>query len=158
VNLVCQLRATDAPVPAGVVLFSPLIDLTLRPARERERRRRDPMISASRAAKLVALYTGGIDPTHPRLALRIAPGRRWPPTLIQAGAEEMLAGDAEHLAELIRVADGSCELQVWPVQAHVFQAFAGLIPEARRALSIAGRFGRTSLATIERPRPREGIA
>jgi acetyl esterase/lipase len=155
--VVFRLRAADAPVPAGVVLFSPLIDLTLRLARERERRRRDPMISATRAARLVALCTVGIDSTHPRLALRVTPGWMWPPTLIQAGGAEMLAGDAEYRAKPIRAAGGSCELQMWPEQAHVFQAFAGLIPEAR-ARSIAGRLVRPSLGTAERPRPLEEIS
>ena len=45
--------------PAALVLFSPLIDLTLGLARAREALRRDPAIRVADAARLVALYSAG---------------------------------------------------------------------------------------------------
>jgi epsilon-lactone hydrolase len=131
--------------PAALVLFSPLVDLTLSLARAREELRRDPAIRAVDAARLVALYTGGVDPAHRRLALDVAGGPALPPTLIQAGGAEMLLADARHLAADIRSAGGSCELQVWPDQVHVFQALPRLSPEAAKAMRHAARFIDTSL-------------
>lgn len=131
--------------PAALVLFSPLIDLTFGLARAREALRRDPAIRVADAARLVELYTRGIDPAHQRLALKVADGPTLPPTLIQAGGAEMLLGDARQLAADIGAAGGNCELQVWPDQVHVFQALPRLSPEAGQAMAHAARFITTSL-------------
>jgi epsilon-lactone hydrolase len=131
--------------PAALVLFSPLIDLTLELARAREDLRRDPAIRAADAARLVRLYSAGVDPTHRRLKLDIAGGPSLPPTLIQAGGAEMLLADARHLAADIRTGGGRCTLQVWPDQVHVFQALPRLTPEAAKAMTQAARFIGTAL-------------
>jgi monoterpene epsilon-lactone hydrolase len=126
--------------PAALALFSPLIDLTLELARAREDLRRDPAIRAKDAARLVRLYSTGIDPAHRRLKLDVAGGPPLPPTLIQAGGAEMLLADARHLAADIRAGGGRCTLQVWPDQVHVFQALPRLTPEAVKAMKHVARF------------------
>jgi monoterpene epsilon-lactone hydrolase len=131
--------------PAALVLFSPLIDLTLELARAREDLRRDPAIRAADAARLVRLYSTGIDPTHRRLKLDVAGAPSLPPTLIQAGGAEMLLTDARHLAADIRTGGGRCTLQVWPDQVHVFQALPRLTPEAAKAMAQATKFIGTAL-------------
>jgi len=131
--------------PAALALFSPLIDLTLELARAREDLRRDPAIRADDAARLVALYSNGVDPAHRRLKLNVAGGPPLPPTLIQAGGAEMLLADARHLAADIRAGGGRCTLQVWPDQVHVFQALPRLSPEAVKAMKHVARFIDTSM-------------
>lgn len=131
--------------PAALALLSPLIDLTLDLARAREELRRDPAIRANDAARLVALYSAGVDPTHRRLKLDVAGGPPLPPTLIQAGGAEMLLTDARHLAADIRAGGGRCTLQVWPDQVHVFQALPRLSPEAVKAMKYVARFIDTSM-------------
>lgn len=133
--------------PAALVLFSPLMDLTFTVAGARERLRRDPAIRSADAARLVRLYCKGIDPAHPRLALDVAGGPTLPRTLVQAGGAEMLAADAHRLAADIRAAGGSCVLQVWPHQVHVFQALPRLAPEARPAMRHVARFIADSLSS-----------
>ena len=130
--------------PAALVLFSPLIDLTFGLARAREELRRDPAIRAVDAARLVALYSGSVDPAHQRLTLDVAGGPPLPPTLIQAGGAEMLVADARHLTADIRAAGGNCELQLWPDQVHVFQALPRLSPEAAKAMAQVAHFIDTS--------------
>jgi acetyl esterase/lipase len=131
--------------PAALVLFSPLIDLTFASAAAREALHRDPAIRAADAARLVALYSGSVDPAHQRLTLDVAGGPPLPPTLIQVGGAEMLVADARHLAADIRAGGGSCELQVWPDQVHVFQALPRLSPEAGKAMAHVARFIDTSV-------------
>jgi monoterpene epsilon-lactone hydrolase len=126
--------------PAGVALFSPLVDLTFGLARAREELRRDPAIRAADAAKLIELYCAGTDVIHPRLTLDVASGRRMPPMLIQAGGGEMLVADARKLAADVTAAGGACELQVWPDQVHVFQALPRLTPEAAPAMRQVAAF------------------
>ncbi|WP_245906639.1 alpha/beta hydrolase [Mycolicibacterium palauense] len=134
------LHSPAHPRPAAMVLFSPLADLTLHRARQRELLRPDPAIRSVDAARLVGLYCRGVHPDHPRLSHDIAAGPPFPPTLVQAGGAEMLAADAEHLATTIRLAGGDCTLQIWPDQVHVFQALPRLSPEAAQAMTVAARF------------------
>lgn len=131
--------------PAAQVLFSPLIDLTFGLARAHEALRCDPAIRAVDAARLVASYSGSVDPAHHRPTLDVANGPALPPTLIQAGGAEMLVADARHLAADIRAGGGICELQVWPDQVRVFQALPRLSPEAGKAMAHVVRFVDTSL-------------
>jgi epsilon-lactone hydrolase len=136
----------EARRAAALVLFSPLVDLTLSLARARESLRRDPAVRAADAARLVQLYCRGVDPAHPRLAHDVANGPVLPSTLIQAGGTEFLTADAHRLAEDVRAAGGACELQVWPDQPHVFQALPRLTPEARPAMRYVARFISNALA------------
>jgi acetyl esterase/lipase len=131
--------------PAAQVLFSPLFDLTFALSTASEQIHRDPAIRAAVAARIVGMYHAGIDPTHHRLALDVAGGPVLPPTLIQAGGAEMLQEDARQLAADIRAAGGSCELQVWPHQMHVFQAMPRMTPEAAKAMAHVARFIEESL-------------
>jgi epsilon-lactone hydrolase len=141
------LMQPDAAQSAAAVLLSPVIDLTFELARGQERQRRDPAVRVKDAARLVGLYCGGMDLAHPRLTLDVAGGRPLPPTLIHAGGAEFLAADAVALADAIRVAGGSCELEVWPDQVHVFQALPRMTPEAPRAMRRIAAFIEESLRT-----------
>lgn len=140
-----MLLQPGVPHPAAMALFSPLVDLTFGLARAREALRDDPAIRASDAARLIGLYCAGTDPGHHRLSLDVAGGRRMPPTLIQAGGAEMLQADARTLDADIRTAGGTCELQIWPDQVHVFQALPRLTPEAVPAMRIVTAFIAESL-------------
>jgi acetyl esterase/lipase len=139
VDMLLQPEVAANP-PAAMVLFSPLIDLTFELCAARELQRPDPALRAAVAAKLVALYYVGVDPTHHRLTLDVAGGPPLPPTLIQAGGAEMLEADARQLASDIRAAGGNCELQIWPHQMHVFQALPRMSPEAPKAMAHVTRF------------------
>jgi epsilon-lactone hydrolase len=134
------LLQPDVTPPAGMVLMSPLFDVTFGLARAREALRRDPVIRARDAQRLVGLYCAGTDLAHPRLTLDVAKGRPLPRTLVQAGGAEFLVADARHLAADITAAGGDCELQVWPDQLHVFQALPRITPEAPRAMRHVARF------------------
>lgn len=149
VDLLLQPDVAANP-PAAAVFFSPLLDLSFELCAAREQQRRDPAVRAATMARLVALYLVGVDPTHHRLKLDVAGGPPLPPTLIQAGGAEVLEADARHLAAEIRAAGGSCELQVWPDQMHVFQSLPRLSPEAPKAMTHAARFVAESLRAPER--------
>ncbi|WP_261775754.1 alpha/beta hydrolase [Rhodococcus sp. BP-241] len=136
-DLVLDNARRSVPQPGAVLLFSPLIDLTFTLAQNRERIRRDPMISAAAARALTALYTRGEDPEGRRLRLAVEAGTALPHFVVQAGGAEMLVADAEHLRDLVVDAGGTCTLEIWPDQMHVFQALPRISPEADRALARA---------------------
>lgn len=147
IDLLIDNHRTRTPQPAGVMLFSPLLDLTFELAAKQEQRRRDPMITARAARKLVGLYTAGHPEDHPRLRLVLPPGFALPPILVQAGGGEMLSADARYLHDIVRAAGGECDLEIWPGQMHVFQALPLLVPEASQALARAAAFVDEAFAT-----------
>ncbi|MEV0706228.1 alpha/beta hydrolase [Nocardia aurea] len=144
-DLLIENGRRRGPQPAAVTMFSPLLDLTLGLAAEQERRQRDPVISATAAARLPRRYTRGLADDAPRLRLTIPDGIELPPILVQAGGAEMLSADARALHAMVRAAGGVCELEIWPGQVHVFQALPLLTPEADQALARAADFLRAAL-------------
>ncbi|OBB33628.1 alpha/beta hydrolase [Mycolicibacterium peregrinum] len=153
-HLTCDLllQHADEPgfQPAGVVLFSPLIDLTMELALQQEQVRRDPAMSATAARQLVGLYTAAQNPDQPRLRLDFEKADRLPPMLIQVGEFEMLSADARYLDTEVTLAGGVSTLEVWPAMVHVFQALPRLAPEATTALRRAAGFI-SAVLTDDRP-------
>lgn len=139
--VVAEACRSGLPTPAGVVLFSPWVDLTCELSGENDQECRDPFISPAMARHFGRLYVGEHnDWSDPRLALLDCAGLKLPPFLIQVAEKEALRGEAERLAEALTATGNSCELQVWPGQIHAFQILSRVFPEARAALREAGDF------------------
>lgn len=133
-----ELRRRGLPMPAGLVLLSPLVDATFDTAASAARRVRDTTCTPRGAKRLIGHYLRGADLTDPRLDVVQEAGPDLPPMLIQAGGSEMMSADAELFAAAQVALGGACELQVWPGQVHVFQLL-GFLPESGAALDeIAG--------------------
>jgi len=145
-DLVLELLRQGRELPAGLLMLSPLADPTCDLIELREQITPDPMISAAGVRRLFAHYLRDTDPKHPRLTHVLVEGELLPPTLIQAGGAEFLAGDAHHLHDMLAATGTDVRLEVWPGQMHVFQAAPRAVPEAHRALDRAARFVREAIA------------
>ena len=139
--LTTALAARDAGVtrPAALVVLSPLVDLDHVGRAAHPNLRSDAYVPAHRLPRLRGLLLSGMD-GDPSPARRDLSGL--PPVLIQAGGAEALLWDAELLAGLLGAAGVAYRLQVWEGQVHVFQAFAGAVPEGAAALEEVGVFVR----------------
>lgn len=144
-SLLNDLKRLGEPMPAGAVMFSPVLDLSGAAALERDLLQPDPVLPALSGARCLRAYLAGTPPTHPRVALLEADKHGWPPVLIQVGDTECLLSESEQMARSLSAAGTPCELQVWPGQVHVFQALARYLPEARTAIAGAGRFLRANV-------------
>ena len=137
-QLALAAQEAGLPMPAGLVAMSPLIDF-------------DGTVKvAAPSAESCALFPShcfrGLGQVVMRASLRageavVLPGapsqaalHGLPPSLIQASSAEMVFPDAVSMAEALSAADVDVELQVWDHQVHVFQAAAGVLPEADQAL------------------------
>ncbi|MDT9592880.1 alpha/beta hydrolase fold domain-containing protein [Nocardioides zeae] len=140
VMLAVEIQRAGLPAPAGVVAMSPLVDMvagdvpypgcTLFPRSAIGRFQ----ALAARVEGRAGRGTDPIDsPTH-------APRRGLPPTLVQVSSAESLYADGVRLAEALADAGVAVELEVWDRQVHVFQAAAGLLPEAAAAIERVGDF------------------
>jgi monoterpene epsilon-lactone hydrolase len=150
VSLVVALRDAGEPLPAGVVTFSPLTDLTHSGSSIKTQAALDPLVGPESSRSYAHRYLAGHDPEDP-LASPLF-GDLWglPPVHIQAGTAEVLLDDALRLARRLRDAGVSVDLDVWPEMVHILPFFAARVPEARAALRNGARFLRDRLdATAE---------
>jgi acetyl esterase/lipase len=128
--------------PAAVIAISPLLDIksdAKRAHRNADRCDVFPLSALERFTKVAQRRErrdGNPDRPCP-VDMDVA---GLPPTLIQIGSREILMPDAEIMANRLVAAGIACEFQVWSRQVHVFQAAAGWLPEAQRAVNEIAHF------------------
>ncbi|HJP72999.1 MAG TPA: alpha/beta hydrolase fold domain-containing protein [Pseudonocardiaceae bacterium] len=141
IGLLGDLGREDLPMPAAVVLVSPMIVLSGEAATARDAERPDPTSDPSFIVRTNLAYAGGTPLTHPRLDHLAADMTSWPPILVQAGEDECIAADAELLGAAMHAAGRHCEVQLWPGQVHGFPGIGYRnVPEAKLAVEYGARF------------------
>ena len=137
-----RLRDLGEPMPHALVLFSPWVDLTLEqlsPAPPGE-----VMLTLPWVRECASGYAAGTDSRHPLISPIGADFGGLPPTLIQVGTDELLLPDSRRLHAGLKAAGVDSQLQEFPGRWHVFQANAGVLADADRALEAVGRFLRAT--------------
>ncbi len=144
--VVTAMRARDEglPQPAGLVLLSPVLDLTFTNASIDRNDGFDPMFRAVSVRALQRYYGAGQDPRDPRLSPIFGRLTGLPPALVVVGSSEILLDDSLKFAARVPGA----KLSVWHDMPHVFPALRGLIAGDRAIVEI-GEFirDRTAAAT-----------
>jgi acetyl esterase/lipase len=143
--LMLKLRDEGAPLPAAAVALSPWTDLALTGASLHTNAVRDPMLVASEVPRFAKMYIGDADAKNPYLSPLYGDPRGLPPTLIQAGGDEILLDDAGRMAEKMKDAGCRVDYQIWPGMPHVFQLLVPVLPEANAAVERIGAFVRQVL-------------
>jgi acetyl esterase/lipase len=143
--LMLKLRDEGAPLPAGAVAMSPWTDLACTGASLHTNADRDPMLVAREVPRMAKMYLRDADPRDPYASPLYGDPRGLPPTLIQAGGDEVLLDDATRMAEKMQAAGCDVELQVTPGMPHVFQLLVPVMPEANAAVASIGDFVRRVL-------------
>ena len=136
----CALRDAGDALPAASYLLSPWTDLSGSGETARTLADVDPMIDASKLSSTGELYAGGRALDDPGVSPLFAELSGLPPTLIQTGTHEVLLADSTRLAERLTEAGVYNELDLADGMWHVYQAFAGIVPEATAALVHAAHF------------------
>jgi epsilon-lactone hydrolase len=128
VSALLTLEQRGLPQPGGAVLMCPWVDLAQRLSRDDVMR------------KYAAAYLGGHPADDPVASPLGADVAGLPPLLIQAATGDDRLADAETLADHARRHGVDARLELYSVDAHVFQLFWSFLPEAAEALQAAGRF------------------
>ncbi|NUR96573.1 MAG: alpha/beta hydrolase [Kribbellaceae bacterium] len=149
-GMLLAARAEGLPQPAGAVLFSPWTDVALTGPSIDARGDYDPLFSRANMEESAALYLGGADPRNELASPVLADLKGLPPLLVQVGSAEVLLDDSLRLVARAAEQEVDVSLDVVAGAPHVFQYFAGLLPEADEALDHAATF----IAT----RTRSGVA
>jgi cation diffusion facilitator CzcD-associated flavoprotein CzcO/acetyl esterase/lipase len=140
------LRDRGSPRPAALVLLSPWVDLAMRDAPAAEPPG-EAMLSLAWAAACAAHYLG--DTTLADAALvspLFADLHGLPPTLIQAGTDELLHGQAMQLEAALQAAGVETRCEVTAGRWHVFQTHGGVLRSSDEAIERIARFVMPALA------------
>jgi len=140
------IRDAKLPMPGAGVCLSPWIDLEGVGESMKTREHADPVVRRDMLTQMAAAYLGGKDARTPLAAPLYADLKGLPPLLIQVGDAETLLDDSNRLAQRARAAGVQVKLEVWPEMIHVFQLFAGFLPEGQQAVDGLGQFINQQLA------------
>jgi monoterpene epsilon-lactone hydrolase len=133
-----RLRELGLPLPRALVLFSPWVDLSLAqipPAPPGEVMLNLPWITWCARA-----YVARSDVHHPLISPVNADLAGLPPTLVQVGTDEILLGDSRRLRLRLQAAGVAASYEEFPRRWHVFQASAGVLADADRAIDAVAAF------------------
>ena len=144
--LVTAMRARDdgLPLPAALVLMSPVLDLTFSGPSCARNDGIDPMFRAETARRIRDWYAPGLDLEDPRISPLFGSADGLPPTQLHVGSSEILLDDTLRYAAKAPRSLAA----VWHGMPHVFPAIRGLA-EGDRAIAEMADFIRehTSEAT-----------
>ena len=139
--LACKERGV--PLPNGAIPISAATALTGSGETFQTRAEGDPIIPADPAAltMMEMVYCqGNAKLDDPLVSPLFGDLTGLPPLLIQVGDAEVLLADSTRIAERAEAAGVDVTLEVWDEMPHVWQAFAGFLPEADEAIEHIGRF------------------
>ena len=141
-SLVGKILEENLPVPSSIVCLSPWCDLSSsRPSIYRNRHK-DPMLPFKRVSEAARLYSGAMN----LCSAKLSPVNKnsfagYPPTLFHCGQLEILEDEMkETYRKIKKTSTNGCEYVEWRGCPHVFQLFAGLVPEAKSSLEQMGNF------------------
>lgn len=133
-------KNTNLPMPAGCILLSAWLDMTLSGESYTTRENADPVHQTKMLKHLAQEYSAGkIALNDPLLSPLFGDFANLPPTLIQVGDCEIGLDDSISYATALKRAGVTVDISVWPNMIHVFQMFSGDLMSAQKAiLEIAG--------------------
>ncbi len=143
--LLLKLRDEGVPLPAAAAPISPWTDLTLTSETMRTMADQDPMCNGAGLGRMAAWFVGDGDYEDPYVSPIFGDATGLPPLLIQVGEIETLRDDAVGFGAVAVAAGVDCTVEVVPEMVHVFQAFAGVVPEADAALDRIATFLRSHM-------------
>ena len=150
--LAMALRDAGEPLPASLLLLSPLGDAVL-PDPLPVPPPGEAMLSVAWAEACVDFYRGKHSAAEPGISPLRGDLRGLPPTLIQAGTDELLHDQALSLNTALQAAGVHTRLEITQQRWHVFQLHGGVLKSADEAITRLAGFAQAHL-----PRGSEAVA
>jgi monoterpene epsilon-lactone hydrolase len=132
--------ASSSATLVGVVVMSPVTDLTLSGATYQTRADADPLFTRPQVADLVQSYLGGAEAQHPLASPLYGRLSDMPSVRIHVGDDEVLLDDSLRLVERAVAAGVDARVDVWMGMSHGFPASIGRLKAAAQALDAMGAY------------------
>ncbi|MGX9427347.1 MULTISPECIES: alpha/beta hydrolase [Bradyrhizobium] len=139
-NIALRARDMSLPLPSGLALISPWLDLTMRGASYASRAALDVFSKPAQLAAMARAYLGrNGNVSAPSASPVDADLAGLPPILIHAGDHDITLDDAFLLAARARQSGVDVKVRVWDHMFHHFQMF-GELRQSHESLTELGRF------------------
>lgn len=149
VAVMMTLREKGLPLPGGLFIMSPWLDLTLSGESFERLRDIDPNVFKEALEYCADNYMNGQDKSNVLASPVLGDFHHFPPTLVHVGSHEILLSESILFEEKAKKAGVDIQLEVWDEMWHVWHGWAGELPEADKALQKAGAFIRRLLQVNE---------
>lgn len=117
--LLLRARAAGLPLPAGLLLMTPAVDMTASGDSRTTNRQLDVSLYGS-AGEGPSSYVGDSNPRDPFLSPLFAEiGTDWPPTLLTTGTRDLLLSDTVLMHRKLREAGADAQLLVSEAGLHI---------------------------------------
>jgi len=136
--LMFRLKAKQLPLPAGLVLLSPWLDISCSQEEIPILQKKDFLLTKAAVMTAAERYVSPERFSDPLVSPLFGSFTDFPPILIQCGGQEMLLADAKACAHKIEAAGGIVQLNVWETMPHLFQALYSQSDEALQAVAQIG--------------------
>lgn len=146
--LLLASKERNWPMPAGALLISPWLDLTMSGKSIQTRAKADPCFDQDVLTAYAKAYYQDQAADQPLISPVFGNLENLPPIYIQVGDNEMLLDDSTRFVHLAKLAGSKVELDIWPSMIHVFQFYKEIIPEAKQALDKLSQRAKTFLYTV----------
>ena len=148
-----RARHEGLPMPAGMVLISPWLDLTASGASYRTNADADFLLLPAARARATDWYRGDVPSADPAVSPLFGDMTGLPPTLVQVAAPEVLYSDSDRFVDLAREAGVDVTFQIDGDMWHVWHLTAPLVTEARHAIAKIGDFVAARTGTVPSETP-----
>ena len=141
-----RMQARGEPMPRGLMLLSPWVDLSLQSrSMALTTISRTATSSMEHMALMARLYARDRSTADPLVSPLYGEMKGLPPMLIHASKTDMLYDDAVRLADRVRDANGDLTLRLWTGEGHVWERTS--VPAARQSIQLGAEFIRDRLAS-----------
>ncbi len=138
-----KLRDLNKPLPAGIIAFSPWLDMQHMGETIETNCATDTLVNRAMLENLATTYLAGASPTDPLANPLKADLAGLPPVYVNAGASEALLSDTTRFAEAATRAGVNVTLSVVEGMQHVFPCLAGRAEVADDELARVGQWRRS---------------
>lgn len=139
VSNILRLIAEGKEAPKCLVTISPWSDLTATGQTYFLNEDKDPLLRGKYLKRLADSYVGDDSPLNPYISPAFAIyDDRFPPTLIQAGSDEVLLDDSKLLYNAMKDGGVDVDIEIYPKMWHVFHIWQ--IEESDKAITAIDEF------------------
>lgn len=139
--LCLKLRDENKPLPSGIILLSPWLDLSLSGESIRLNEKHDALLSPQALEAGVRHYLNddaSVD--EPYVSPMFGNLQGLPEILVQVGSKEILLDDAKRFKQMADAAGAKVTLSIFPGMWHNFHMFNHWVDDAKQAMKDIAKF------------------
>ncbi len=146
-----KLRDLGDPLPAGIIAFSPWLDMESSGETLESKASTDRLVTRATVENMATMYLAGASPIDPLANPLRADLRGLPPVYVNAGTSEALMSDTTRFAKAARAAGVDVTMSLVEGMQHVFPILAGRARAADDEIAAVARWHQSLALNKSKP-------